>query len=470
VRVSERLLHDMALERDLVTFIHRTVQTVAGGTPYLHNWHVEAMAWHLQQVESGRIQRLIITLPPRCLKSITASVAFAAWVLARDPTKKLLCLSFSDQLVSKHALDCRTVMQSPWYQRAFPRTRIGRDKNRELDFVTTARGGRYATTLGGAVTGRGGDIIIMDDPLKPSDAMSKTIRTSVNETFDRTLYSRLDDKKRGAMVVVCQRLHVDDLVGHLLSKGEGWVHLSLPAIAEIDQFVPVGPGKIHVRRKGEVLHPAHEPLHVLENMRSALGTFNFSAQYQQCPIPVEGELLQWSWFLTYDELPQREGDDFIVQSWDTASKAGELNDFSVCTTWLVHGRTYYLLHVLREKLRYPALRRRAIEHAHALGADTVLIEDKGSGISLIQDLQAADDFGKEVCAVEPTEDKVTRMSSQSATIEAGRVLIPERAEWLEELRMEVLQFPHGNNDDQVDSISQFLNWIERVWCSVAVYL
>lgn len=322
--VSDRLLLDTALGCDLVTFIHRTVQTVAAGHPYLHNWHVEAMAWQLSRVLDGSVQRLIITLPPRHLKSICASVAFPAFALGRDPTRKIICVSYADQLASKHAQDCRAVMQAAWYKRRYPGTRISREKNRELDFMTTARGGRYATSIGGALTGRGGDIIVVDDPLKSSDAMSKAMRSLTNGTFDRAVYSRLDDKRHGAIIVVSQRLHSEDLVGHLLAKGEKWEHLCLPAIAETDQDIPIGPGRVYRRPTGEVLHEAHESRAVIDGMRVSLGSYTFSAQYQQCPVSADGGMIKWSWFLVYDEVPVREYDDAIVQSWDTAYKASQL--------------------------------------------------------------------------------------------------------------------------------------------------
>ncbi len=164
---DERQLIRLMLRNDLSTFIHRTFQTVAPAQPYLHNWHIDAMAWHLEQCAIGAIKRLVITLPPRYGKSICASVAFPAWVLGRDPSKRIICASYSENLASKHAGDCRTVMDSDWYRSAFPGTRIRREKNAELNYVTTRQGGRYSTSVGGTLTGRGGNLIIVDDPINP---------------------------------------------------------------------------------------------------------------------------------------------------------------------------------------------------------------------------------------------------------------------------------------------------------------
>ena len=208
---------------------------------------------------AGEIKRLIILMPPRNLKSICASVALPAWLLGRDPTRQIICVSYSADLAAKHARDCRAVMMAPWYQSVFPSTRIDPAKSAETEFMTTQRGFRLATSTGGTLTGRGGDILIIDDPMKPADAQSDARRLDCQQWYSNTLLSRLDDKVNGAIVLVMQRLHIDDLAGYLMEQ-EGWEVLSLPAIAEVEQVVPIGPGKVHYRRVGDVLHPEREPL------------------------------------------------------------------------------------------------------------------------------------------------------------------------------------------------------------------
>jgi predicted phage terminase large subunit-like protein len=457
---DERQLIRLMLRNDLSTFIHRTFQTVAPAQPYLHNWHIEAMAWHLEQCAKGAIKRLVITLPPRYGKSICASVAFPAWVLGRDPSKRIICASYSENLASKHAGDCRKVMESDWYRNAFPCTRLSRDKNMELNYLTTRQGFRYSTSVGGTLTGRGGNLIIVDDPINPEGAMSEPKRSTVNDWFYGTLYSRLDNKRDDAIILIMQRLHVDDLAGHVMPR-EPWVHLNLPAIAETEQRIQIGNDEFHQRRVGDLLHEAREPRDLLEQLKGALGSFNFSAQFQQCPVPPEGEIIKWNWFQFFDTCPARVPNDRIIQSWDTASKSNELSDYSVCTTWLQQGKHYYLLDVLREKLVYPDLKRRVLEHAFRHDAHTVLIEDKGSGTSLIQDIKQEDNYGiLNPIGILPEGDKITRMSAQSSKIEAGQVHLLKQASWLGDLKAELLQFPRGAHDDQVDSISQFLNWIQ----------
>src|SRR5262249_2255934 len=151
-------------------------QTVSPGQPWCDNWHIHAIAWQLQRVAAGEVKRLLITIPPRHLKSISASVAFPAWILGHDPTQRVICASYSTDLASKHARDCRAVMEADWYRRVFSRARLDPDKNAELEFMTTQRGFRYATSVGGTLTGRGGNLIIIDDPMKPQDAMSDAKR------------------------------------------------------------------------------------------------------------------------------------------------------------------------------------------------------------------------------------------------------------------------------------------------------
>lgn len=458
----DQLLLNAMLRQDLLSFITKCFGWLNPSQPLAMSWHLEALAYHLELVCLRQITRLIITVPPRHLKSISASVAFPAWMLGHYPFLRFVCASYSADLSEKHALDCRSIMNAPWYKLVFPRTRISREKNSVSDFTTTMRGGRLSTSVGGSLTGRGGQVLIIDDPMKPDEALSDARRSTANEWFDNTAYSRLDDKQHDAIIVVMQRLHMEDLVGHLLAKREGWVHLNLPAIAQIDERIAIGPGRFHMRKTGDLLQPKREPIEVLNVLREGLGNFSYSAQYLQTPIPIDGEIFKWGWFKPYDTAPARHGNDQVVQSWDTASKDKEINDFSVCTTWLVKDKTFYLLDVFRKRLNYPELRRAVIEHSVRWRPSAVLIEDKASGTALAQDFQGGELTGVyRPIAIEPEGDKITRAYAQSNAVEAGQVFIPRSAPWLADLRSEIVQFPSGRHDDQVDSIAQFLKWIRR---------
>ena len=446
-----------AQRRHLMPFFEGVFPSVAGTALQL-NWHQKALALALEEVVAGRIKRLLLTVPPRSGKSIFASVALPAWVLGKDPRAEIICASYAQDLAVKFHNQCRSVMRSARYQSLFPRTVLSSSKNNETEFLTTAGGGRFATSVGGVLTGRGGELIILDDPMKPQDALSDAVRASVNDWYDMTVLSRLNNKLDGVIIVVMQRLHVDDLAGHLLEQG-GWTHINLPAIAEIDELIPIGHGKVHARRTGDLLHPDREPIRVLDELKRNLGAFHFSAQYQQRPIPVGGNLFKWEWFQRYATPPRREGYAEVIHSWDTASKEGVLNDHSVCTTWLIADDRYYLLDLHRARLDFPSLRRRVIELAERDRPDAILIEDKNSGTHLAQDLKS--NSGLTIFPINPEGDKVTRASSSTLEIATQRVFLPEQALWLNDFKAELLGFPNMRHDDQVDSLSQFLLWARK---------
>ena len=453
---TPRQVLDQALRHDLTAFTHRVFQTIEPGQSLVPNWHHEVLADHLERCLSGEIRFLLISVPPRSLKSIMTSVALPALVLGRHPSERIICASYDQELADKHARDCKAIMGSDWYQRLFRGTILSRNRNAVGEFTTTMKGSRLATSIGGSLTGRGANLIIVDDPLKAEDAMSEARREAVKHWFSNTLYSRLDDKNRGRIIVVMQRLHPDDLIGHLLDSGQDWHHLRLPAIADQDEAFMLRDGRTLGRSEGEALDTLREPLSSLERTRASIGDMAFSAQYLQEPLPLEGGLINWSWFRFYDGPPERKVGDIIVQSWDTASKADELSDYSVCTTWLRRDNQHYLLDVDRARRDYPALKQRVLELHKRHEADAVLIEDRSSGIQLIQDLR---DTGQLYpIAINPEGDKVTRMYGQSARIEAGQVLLPRTASWLDAFQREVVQFPHARHDDQIDSLSQYLVW------------
>ena len=428
------------------------------GTPYLPNWHIDAIVHQLMRVHEGEISRLLINQPPRSLKSICVSVAYVAWLLGHDPTRRVIVVSYSNDFAAELHRQFRMVIDAPWYRALFPAMRPARDSGTEL--VTTAGGSRYATSVGGTLTGRGADLIIVDDPLKAEDAMSEPARRRVIDWYGGTLVSRLNDKENGPIVVVMQRLHEDDLAGHLIEQG-GWHHLDLPAIAVDDSIIPIGHGKSFTRRRGEVLHAERESQAALERIKAEIGSLKFSAQYQQRPIPFEGNLIKREWIKWYTSAPSRGGGTEVVQSLDVASTTADTGDWSVCTTWLRVKRNYYLLDVWRGRLEFPDLKRKLIALAREHAPNRILIEQAGPGLHLIQELRAHPEPGVPVpIRIKPEGDKVVRMEAQSARFESGQVHLPERAPWLDTFLLEMLAFPNARHDDQIDSVSQFLTWAE----------
>src|SRR5712675_2133435 len=456
------------LRSDLGYFAERCFCELNPQAAFLPNWHIEVIAAKLAAVRAGRIRRLIINLPPRHLKSLLASIAFPAWCLGHDPSAQILCVSYAQDLADKLARDCRSIMMSPWYQWIF-RTRLALHRHAVQEFVTTRQGYRLATSNGGVLTGRGADIILIDDPLKPEEALSDAQRQIANDWYDHTLYSRQNDKQHGVIVIIMQRLHEDDLIGHVLAQ-EPWGVLSFPAIAETDEGHRIetiwGP-RCFRRRRGEALHPDREPLDTLDRIRRTIGEYNFAGQYQQSPAPLGGGLVKAEWFKRYRENERPERFDRIVQSWDTANKATELSDFSACTTWGVSGKHLFLLGVFRRRLEYPALKRAVHEQQSLFDATEVLIEDKASGTQLIQEL--IEDGCHGVTRYQPTIEKIMRLHAQTGMIHNGFVHIPETAPWLAEYLHEMTVFPKGKHDDQVDSTAQFLDWYKKPFPSQGHY-
>jgi predicted phage terminase large subunit-like protein len=455
-RTEELALIDRYVCNDFTAFTRRTFETVATGEKLKLNWHIPALAHALEGVRGGKTKRLMILMPPRHLKSLTVSVAFPAFLLGHEPNRKIIAVSYADGLSTKLHNDCRAVMNASWYRRAFPATKISREKNTENEFMTTRRGGRFATSVGGTLIGRGGSLMIIDDPMKPEAAASEVERRRVNDWFNMTAISRLNNKIEDAIILVMQRLHIDDLAGVLLQKG-GWEVLELQAIAEKEQDIPIGPGQIFHRDVGNVLHPDYEPMSVLLSTKASMGSMQFSAQYQQRPIPLEGNLIKRKWLKTFDAAPVQKPGDLLVISWDTAQKASELANHSVGTVWLARGDNCYLLDLVRGRYDFPGLKRAALALKTRWPGAANLIEDKGSGTSLIQELRA---LAIPVIAITPEGDKVTRLFAVGQMFESGGVHFPKIADWLPTLLEELLAFPHYRSDDQVDSISQALAWIQ----------
>ena len=452
--VSDQQVLYAILRRHFASFLRKVFHTLSPAEPFIDGWPIEAIAHQLERVARGETRRLIINLPPRSLKSIAASVSLPAFVLGHQPHRRIICVSYASDLARKMSNDFRAVLESDWYRAIFPMTRIGRFKDSEIEMETTERGFRLATPIGGTLTGRGGDLVIIDDPLKPIDALSETKRMSANQWFANTLLSRLDDKRTGAIVIVMQRVHLDDLTGFVLGGEDEWTVMSLPAIAEHEETIPLGRGRFHLRKTGEALWPEREPLDVLDNLRLQLGSDIFSAQYQQSPVPPGGAMIKREWVMRYAEPPPPSSVWCTLQSWDTAMKGGPDNDWSVCTTWqLTENIGWYLVDVWRQRVNYPTLKAKVQELAKRWRANQVLVEESGTAIGLIDELKFK---VPGLTGVKPEHTKETRMSLASAKFEARQVYLPQRASWLPELEAELFSFPGSKHDDQIDSISQAL--------------
>lgn len=454
----ERVLHEL-MRRDFRAFLRKAFAHIRGGEAIGWNWHLDAIAHELECIRRGDNQRLLVTMPPRYLKSITISVAWVAWMLGRNPRLNIVCVSYSSDLAAKHARDCLAIMRSSWYRALFPGTILTSQRAAALDFATTRGGGRLATSITGTLTGRGGDILIIDDPIKPDEAYSDTVREAVNTWYRSTLASRLNDKKTGAIITVMQRVHQHDLVG-MLRETPGWRELRLAAIANADEVITLPRGKQHRRKAGDVLHPARDDRAALERQQQMMGPILFEAQYQQNPVPAEGNMIQREWLQHYapGDLVTQPGT--IFQSWDTASKDGVNNDWSVCVTASVYRAHVRIIDVFRRKLKFPELKEHTVRLARLHGAQTLLIEDAASGQQLIQSLRAEQPRGLPLpVACRPELDKKSRVFGATGMIAGGQLLLPRDGAWLAQFEEELLGFPHARYDDQVDALTQLLIWV-----------
>ncbi len=443
-------------------FLMKAFETLHPGEPPLDlAWYLEAMCHALVQVHLGEERRLVITVPPRHLKSVTASVAFVAWVLGHDPKCKIMVASYSQDLARHHSNQTRTIMESDWYRRDFPRTRISDRGNRALELETTAGGVRKAVSVGGSITGFGADIIIVDDCMKADEARSPIVRQELRNWFDNTLLSRLNDKATGRIISIQQRLHEDDLPAYMFDKG--YRHLNLPAIAEKQEHIPIRDGHVHVREVGALLNPSRENEATLAQLRRDLGPVVFSAQYQQEPVSAQGNMIRLEWFGTYRDVPPRHEFLKVVQSWDTAVTAAPTSDYSVCTTWGFrrYENKWYLLDVFRKRLDYPDLKRAVLDLHRRYRADRMIMEKANSGHAIYQELRSTRAHWPVM--ITPVASKEERFNGCLGEVEAGHFLLPLEAPWLEEFRHELKAFPHGRHDDQADSFSQFVKYQLATW-------
>ncbi len=447
-------VEDTSVQNNYYEFLKTAFNVVNPHATFVPNWHIELLCRYLEAVDKGLIKRLIINMPPRHLKSITISSAWPAWILGRKPHSKLIVSSYSQALSDTLSLDTKAIMQTEWYRTLFPHTRIIRGENKRNKFVTSRRGMRFATSVGATLTGEGGDVLIIDDPHTPAQANSAKYRKRVMDWFDQTLSTRLNNPQEGKIVLVMQRLNQNDLTGHLLAKKQNWYQLCIPALNGKQEDLDIG---LFTNRRTLRAPLNHRlvPAQALQRLQTDVGSYAFAAQYLQQPLSDSNSLIKKEWLQHYDKVPVFTR---IVQSWDCAFKTGANSDYSVCTTWGLHSGKAYLIDVLKAKLEFPDLKQ-SVQHMYIqYKPSTILIEDKASGQVLIQELMKQ--YAIPIIKIRPTLDKTSRFLHSIGMLEAGNVVLPNNATWLASMLDELLQFPNTSHDDQVDSITQFLNWLQ----------
>lgn len=439
---------------------------------YVPGWHVTAISEHLQAVAQGDIKRLIINIPPRHMKSLATSVFFPAWVWLDDPSKRFLFASYAQSLSVRDSVKCRRLIQSPWYNYlmdvyqppgeqpdgtvAGPFELTG-DQNTKIRFDNTRNGYRLATSVDGALTGEGGDIIVVDDPHNVVDGESEAVRRSVLAWWDEAMSTRLNDAKTGAYVIIMQRVHEDDLTGHVLAKNHtNWTHLCLPAFYEGQNRVVNSPlGFVDPRRAlREPLWPERFPAEVLTETERSMGQYAAACQLQQRPAPREGGMYKVDMIRRVKAAPETLLSK-MVWYWDKAgTEDGGCYTAGVKMGMYRDSNRVVILEVCRGQWS-DLQRERVIKHrAEESGPScaTWVEQEPGSGGKDSAKMTIRNLAGLDVRADPVRMDKVSRSRPFSAQMEAGNVDMVE-ADWnkayVEELRM----FPNGNYRDQADASS-----------------
>lgn len=442
-------------------FIRQSWHIIEPARPFVDGWHIGAICEHMEAVATFEIRELLVNMPPRHMKSIGISVCFVPWVWTWAPGRRSFNSSYELTLARRDNQKARTIIESPWYQERWgDKVSIKSDQNEKSKFENTYGGSRFVSSSGGKATGEGGDYVFCDDPHNVKDVNQDrdTKRLSVLDWWDNSMSNRLDDPERGAFVVVGQRVHENDLSGHLLEQG-GWVHLCLPAEYEGKRYAKTPLGFEDPRTKeGDLLWPERFTKAALEKIKSKMHDAEYAGQFQQEPTPPGGGIFKWEWFNTYSELPRFER---VVDFWDTAQSVKKDAAFSVRERWGEAQNGYYLLHVLRERMDYPTLKQRIIDDYDAGGVDEVVVEDKSSGISVIQDLQK-DTKVPVIPYVLGHDGKETRARAQASTVKGGNVWVPENNDtWLPPFKNEVIMFPNGKFKDQVDVMVEALDYLKN---------
>jgi predicted phage terminase large subunit-like protein len=462
-RAEEALLTRYAMcERSLAYYFKCAWRVLEQRTELHWNWHIDCVAEYLEAVELGQIKRLLITMPPRNIKSNMVTIVYPSWVWIRKPETRFMAVSYAANLSTDQSVKRRRLLESDFYQTGYgTRFRLASDQNVKTEFSNDKSGSMFSTSITGASTGKGCNRLLIDDPVNPKEANSEAERSRANQDYDSTFPSRLNDKKNDVIIGVMQRLHPDDWIGHVKER-DTWTHLNLPAEAATKHTIvfPISKREV-VREAGSILHAEREGPKELAAMKKTLGSRMFEAQYNQNPTLAEGDLIKRSWWRRYkkEQLPERF--DQIIQSWDLAVKDKDTSDYTVGTIWGRLGPDKYLLDRYRARVDFPGQCQAVLMMTRRWpNAYKKIIEAKANGPAVVQTMK------KHVSGIveyEPKGDKIARVNAIAPEIESGNVFIPhsDSNDWVDEFLDEWCAFPNGSFDDQVDSGSQALDLLRR---------
>jgi predicted phage terminase large subunit-like protein len=449
--------------RSLKTFM-RGVWPIIEPTPFADGMPIDAMIAHLEAVTRGDIRRLVINIPPRHTKSSLLTI-WRAWSWVQNPAERFLCASYSLDLSTRDNLRVRRILEDPWFQARFGKTfQLAGDQNVKRYFENTERGYQMAISVDGGTTGQGGSVLVLDDPHNADEAHSDAERNTALIWFREVWTNRLNDQERDKMVVVGQRIHDDDVCGYILKERPDWIHLNLPAYYEPSHPCITPIWKDPRTEEGQLLWPERFSKAVLDGLKRDLGSMGFAAQYQQRPVPAGGGQFKQQWFRYYTAgddyyaLESPEGVARIQKSKcsyfstvDLAISLKQTADYTVISTWAVTpDKDLLLIDRIREHLDNPEQQKQIGKVYRQHNPNYFIVENVAYQLALIQQLRRQ---GLPVREYKPVKDKVSRASTASVYYEAGKVYHPKGAMWLAEWEEELLMFPLGSHDDQVDTLS-----------------
>jgi predicted phage terminase large subunit-like protein len=464
--------------RSLKDFI-RTAWPIVEPSPLVWGWHIDALAEHLAAITAGQLKRLLITIPPRHGKSLIVGVLWPCWEWASRPNGRWLFASYAESLAIRDNVKARRLIQSAWYQRNWAHVfQFAGDQNEKRKVETDRGGHRIAVGTGGSATGEGGDRLVIDDAHNVREIESDDVRKGVLDWHDQVWSTRANDPRNTARIIVGQRVHEDDLAGHVLEQG-GWEHLSLSAEFEGDNRATAIGWSDPRTEMGQLLWPEQFGPAEVAAAKRVLGSYAYSAQYQQRPSPTGGGIFKRWWWrywkpkgmdlqpvtvrLADGSLQQIHAVDLpnefdeVIESFDMAFKDLATSDYVAGGVWATKKADRFLLDQVRERLSFP----RTLEAVKALSAKwpmahRKLVEDKANGTAVLATLQH-DISG--LIAVNPAGGKVARAQAVSPQVESGNVYLPHPAlaPWVDAFIEECSAFPNGKHDDQVDQMTQALN-------------
>lgn len=443
-------------------FIREAWGIVECGAEYTHGWHIDAVSDHLTAVTNGEILRLLINVPPGTMKSLLTCVFWPAWEWGSEDlgSNRYISTSHKEALALRDNNKMRRLVCSDWYSSKYKHIKITKDQNAKGKFENTMLGFREACASD-SLTGSRGDRLIIDDPLSVDDARSKRILETREEWFCETVPTRLISPKKSSIIIIMQRLDDRDTSGIALSKNLGYEHLMLPMEFEKSRkcFTSIGFSDPRTE-EGELLFPERFPQSVVDDYKKSLGTYGTAGQLQQRPAPRGGGIIKTEWWCYFDPAYDAQhrvtapAFNYTMQSWDTAFKEGQDNDYSACTTWGINNTGAYLINAFKAKMDFPALLIKVKELYDVYKPSKILVEDKASGQSLLQSLRKQTNLP--IKPVKVSIDKESRLHAVSTYIESGRVFLLKGANWLEGYKTELETFPRAAHDDLVDSTTQAL--------------